>query len=168
MGVGRSVAVAFVSVAWVNLLRIVWCVAVRFMRTKLPFIVSGCIGLLFSPLHAQTPDEGQKVFVGLFSDYQKAESFEKRGNLGAAADLYEAVLKGLDGLAKKYPQWEPDIVKHRTRLTKQALDRLSPVREVAEKPASPPSAGEESGRSKPKSVDVSGLPSAPMEGDSGG
>ena len=94
------------------------------MRKNYPFIVTSCLVLSASQALAQAGGDGAEQYLNLYSTYQKAESLEKRGDSAAAFKLYQEVAKALSQFSAQYPSWSPQVVKYRSQLTGQALQRL--------------------------------------------
>ena len=144
------------------------------MRKNYPSIVTSCLVLSASQVLAQAGNDGAEQYLNLYSTYQKAESLEKRGDSAAALKLYQEVAKALSQFSSQYPSWSPQVVKYRSQLTAQALQRLqnapqpspAPVRPSAPQTAPPrpaPSATPEATPLIPQAPDRGGIPLAPTD-----
>ncbi len=95
------------------------------MRHKYPFVFASC-ALISSalPLLSQNAGDGSDLFLSAYSNYQKAEALEKKGDKAAALALFEEVNKTLNQLSSQYPNWNPQVVKMRGQYTAQSIQRL--------------------------------------------
>lgn len=95
------------------------------MRHKYPFVFASC-ALISSalPLLSQNAGDGSDLFLSAYSNYQKAEALEKKGDKAAALALFEEVNKTLNQLSSQYPNWNPQVVKMRAQYTAQSIQKL--------------------------------------------
>ncbi len=125
-----------------------------------------------APLHAQSgsstnsASDGSEMFLNAYSSFQKAESLEKRGDGSAALNLYQEVSKALGLISAQYPSWSPQVVKYRSQLTVQAIQRLQNARQqsAAASVSRPrPSPTIESSSAIPQLPERDGVPVAPTD-----
>ncbi len=76
------------------------------------------------PALAQGDDDGSRMFLNLYSTYQKAELLEKKGDNAKALALYQEVSKACAQMSSQYPSWSPQVVKFRSQQTARAIERL--------------------------------------------
>ncbi|MEI6713034.1 MAG: tetratricopeptide repeat protein [Verrucomicrobiota bacterium] len=94
------------------------------MRPTYSVLLSSSIVACASSVFAQTANDGSDLFLSAYSNFQKAEALEKKGDSAGALALYEEVSKSLGQLLAQYPNWNPQVVKLRTTYTAQAIQRL--------------------------------------------
>jgi len=125
-----------------------------------------------APLHAQSggstnsAGDGSEMFLNAYSSFQKAESLEKRGDGNAALNLYQDVSRALGQISAQYPSWSPQVVKYRSQLTAQAIQRLERARQqtAGTSPSrSRPSPTLESSSAIPQLPERDGVPVAPTD-----
>ena len=73
------------------------------------------------PALAQGDDDGSRMFLNLYSTYQKAELLEKKGDNTKALALYQEVAKACTQMSSQYPAWSPQVVKFRSQQTARAI-----------------------------------------------
>ena len=76
------------------------------------------------PALAQGDDDGSRMFLNLYSTYQKAELLEKKGDNTKALALYQEVAKACTQMSSQYPAWSPQVVKFRSQQTARAIERI--------------------------------------------
>jgi Flp pilus assembly protein TadD len=145
------------------------------MRLNYPVLLTSCFVLAAAPLSTQaqsgavSPSDGSEAFLNAYSSFQKAESLEKRGDAAAALNLYQEVGKALGQISAQYPAWSPQVVKYRSQLTTQAIQRLQATRQPSAPAAQPrprPTASAESPSSSsiiPQLPEREGVPVAPQD-----
>ena len=140
------------------------------MRPNYSVILSSCLLMAAAPLHAQSggstssAGDGSEMFLNAYSSFQKAESLEKRGDGTAALNLYQDVSRALGQISAQYPSWSPQVVKYRSQLTAQAIQRLERARQQAVAPSrSRPSPTLESSSAIPQLPERDGVPVAPTD-----
>ena len=94
------------------------------MRLIYPALVSSCLVAAAAPALAQGDDDGSRMFLNLYSTYQKAEVLEKRAENAKALALFQEVLKACGQMSVQYPSWSPQVVKFRSQQTARAIERL--------------------------------------------
>lgn len=94
------------------------------MRLIYPALVSSCLVVAAAPALAQGDDDGSRMFLNLYSTYQKAEVLEKRGENAKALALFQEVAKACGQMSAQYPSWSPQVVKFRSQQTARAIERL--------------------------------------------
>lgn len=117
------------------------------MRHSLSVLLASPVVFCAAAALGQNSGDGSDLFLSAYSNFQKAEAMEKRGESAAALALYEQVAKSLNQLVSEYPGWSPQVVKLRTNYTLQAIQRLK-------------AAGVTPGAAKPKPV--AQVPQAPV------
>jgi sulfatase modifying factor 1 len=75
------------------------------------------------PRHTQSTDASE-MFLEAYSNFQKAESLEKRGDATGSLKLYKEVAKVLRVLRQQFPEWTPQVVNFRAQITERAIRRL--------------------------------------------
>jgi Flp pilus assembly protein TadD len=94
------------------------------MRLIYPALVSSCLVAAAVPALAQGDDDGSRMFLNLYSTYQKAELLEKKGDNTKALALYQEVAKACTQMSSQYPAWSPQVVKFRSQQTARAIERI--------------------------------------------
>ena len=94
------------------------------MRLIYPALVSSCLVAAAAPALAQGDDDGSRMFLNLYSTYQKAEALEKRGENVKALALFQEVAKACGQISAQYPSWSPQVVKFRSQQTARAIERI--------------------------------------------
>jgi Flp pilus assembly protein TadD len=135
---------------------------------------------------SQSAGDGSDLFLSAYTNFQKADAMEKKGDRAGALAMYEQVAKTLQQISAQHPGWNPQVVKLRTQYTEQAIQRLratgaglagakeggnKPTRKGEESVAAPGgSAGVAGGREAgagagmiPKLPERGGVPMAPAD-----
>ncbi len=134
------------------------------MRPTYSVLLSSCVLLSASSVFAQTSNDGSDLFLSAYSNFQKAEALEKKGDGTGALALYEEVSKSLNQLLAQFPNWNPQVVKLRTNYTAQAIQRLrsgstsaAPAPKPKTAPPLPPAGGGSVTPDPSRSADASPL-----------
>ena len=69
--------------------------------------------------------DASDTFLKAYMAFQRGEKLEKQGEVDSARAKYEEAIAILRGLRSEFPQWNPQIVRHRWRKAVDAVKRLS-------------------------------------------
>ena len=92
----------------------------RYLR----LLVLACFFTALTPLRAQSQTDSGDLFVNVYTTVKQAEKAEQEGNLRGALAKFRYAAEVLDTIAKKDPEWRPQIIAFRKQRTAEALVRV--------------------------------------------
>lgn len=99
------------------------------------FVVALGAMTVLSPLKAG--EEGELYFEG-FQAWKKAEAYREQGNIGMAVEELKKAEKTIAEVQKRFPTWQPDVVRYRLANVRKLLAELVPPEYPTVLPAPPP------------------------------
>jgi hypothetical protein len=77
----------------------------------------------------KTDDSPQNMYLQIYAEIQEADRHLQAREMGKARHLYEKALGGLEEIGKKYPDWEPTIIRYRIKYLEEKLSEIDQVEE---------------------------------------
>jgi hypothetical protein len=78
---------------------------------------------------SKTDDSPQTMYLQIYAEIQEAHRHLQAREVGKARHLYENALGGLEEIGKKYPDWEPTIIRYRIKYLEEKLSEIDQVEE---------------------------------------
>ena len=78
---------------------------------------------------SKTDNSPQNMYLQIYAEIQEADRHLQAREMGKARHLYENALGGLEEIGKKYPDWEPTIIRYRIKYLEEKLSEIDQVEE---------------------------------------
>jgi len=76
---------------------------------------------------SKTDDSPQNKYLQIYAKIQEADRHLQSREMGKAQHLYENALDGLEEIEKRYPDWEPSIIRYRIKYLEEKLSEIDQV-----------------------------------------
>ena len=80
-------------------------------------------------VRSKTDDSPQNKYLQVYVKIQEADRHLQAREMGKARHLYENALGELEEIGKKYPDWEPTIIRYRIKYLEEKLSEIDQVEE---------------------------------------